>query len=146
MTEFAIQKPLSGPKLNALVLAPVLLIISSMLFAQSGVPSEKDKSCRLHPKLIGKCFPVHGRLSIYNGAPAMRIWKVGTQRMLGVSEQRFAVEGYRNVPENIQKQINQDVELFGDFLVCPFTSAKRGEMQMVCIEEGKHLEMKKRGA
>lgn len=144
MTKFATHRPSSGPKLNALVLALLLLIISSVLFAQSAVPSEKDKSCRQHPNLIGKCFLVHGRLSIYNGAPAMRIWKVGTRRMLGVSEQRFAVEGYRNVPENIQSQINQDVELFGDFLVCPFTSSKAGEMQMVCIEEGRHLKVKKR--
>jgi hypothetical protein len=144
MTKSATYPPASGPTLNALVLALLLLIISSVLFAQSAVLSEKDKSCRLHPKLIGKCFPVHGRLSIYNGAPAMRIWKVGTRRMLGVSEQRYAVKGYRNVPENIQSQINQEVELFGDFLVCPFTSSKPGEMQMVCIEEGKHLKVKKR--
>jgi hypothetical protein len=83
-------------------------------------------------------------LSIYNGAPAMRIWRVGTKRMLGVSEQRFAVEGYRNVPETIQSQLNQDVELFGDFLVCPFTRPKAGEMQLVCIEEGKNLKLQKR--
>lgn len=74
----------------------------------------------------------------------MRIWKVGTKRLLGVSEQRFAVPGYRNVPHNVQSQISQDVELFGDFLVCPFTRAKAGEMQMVCIEEGKNLKPRKR--
>jgi len=64
--------------------------------------------------------------------------------MLGVSEQRFAVPGFRNVPENIQGQINQDVDLFGDFLVCPFTHAKAGEMQMVCIEEGRNLKPQKK--
>jgi hypothetical protein len=74
----------------------------------------------------------------------MRIWKVGTKRMLGISEQRFAVEGYRNVPETIQNQLNQDVEIFGDFLVCPFTRQKAGEMQMVCVEEGKNLKVQKR--
>ena len=87
---------------------------------------------------------IHGRLSIYNGAPAMRLWKIGTRRMLGVSEQRFAVSGYRNVPENVQNQINQDVDLFGDFLVCPFTRAKAGEMQLVCIEEGRNLKAQKK--
>ena len=73
----------------------------------------------------------------------MRIWKVGTKRMLGISEQRFAVDGYRNVPETIQTQLNQDVEIFGDFLVCPFTHPKKGEMQMVCVEEGKNLKVQK---
>ena len=64
--------------------------------------------------------------------------------MLGVSEQRFAVSGYRNVPEEVQSQINQDVDLFGDFLVCPFTRAKAGEMQLVCIEEGRNLKAQKK--
>jgi len=107
-------------------------------------PQSQDKSCRQHPQLVGKCFTVHGRLSIYNGAPAMRLWKIGTRRMLGVSEQRFAVSGYRNVPEEVQSQINQDVDLFGDFLVCPFTRAKAGEMQLVCIEEGRNLKAQKK--
>jgi hypothetical protein len=126
------------------------LIIFSLLAASSAIPSPfspsdyQDKSCRHHPQLVGKCFSIHGRLSVYNGAPALRIWKIGTKRMLGVSEQRFAVPGYRNVPENIQSQINQDVDLLGDFLVCPFTRAKAGEMQMVCIEDVKNGKTQKR--
>lgn len=122
-----------------------LLAVGSTIIPAQPQPREtEDKSCRQHPQLVGKCFTVHGRLSIYNGAPAMRIWKLGTKRMLGVSEQRFAVPGYRNVPENVQSQVNQVVELFGDFLVCPFTRAKAGEMQIVCIEEGKNLKPRKR--
>ena len=120
------------------------LVVSSILPSQLPAREAQDKSCRQHPQLIGKCFTVHGRLSVYNGAPALRIWKVGTKRMLGVSEQRFAVTGYRNVPETIQNQLNQDVEIFGDFLVCPFTRPKAGEMQLVCIEEGKKLNVQKR--
>jgi hypothetical protein len=94
--------------------------------------------------LIGKCFTVHGKLSIYNGTPALRLWKAGTRRLLGVSEQRFAVPGYRNVPENIEQQLNQDVALFGDFMVCPFTHQRPAEMQLVCIESGKNLVVRKR--
>jgi hypothetical protein len=87
---------------------------------------------------------VRGRLSVYNGAPALRIWRIGTQRILGVSEQRFAVTGYRNVPENIRAKIDQDKTLFGDYLVCPFTKSKENEMQMVCIEKVSNLVVKKR--
>jgi len=119
-------------------------MVGSLMPSQSPPTTTEDKSCRQHPQLAGKCFTVHGRLSIYNGAPAMRIWKVGTKRMLGISEQRFAVDGYRNVPETIQTQLNQDVEIFGDFLVCPFTRPKAREMQMVCVEEGKNLKVQKR--
>src|SRR5215813_14446368 len=122
----------------------VTLVFASITSIQPRAPQPQDKSCRQHPQLVGKCFMIHGRLSIYNGAPAMRLWKIGTRRMLGVSEQRFAVSGYRNVPENVQNQINQDVDLFGDFLVCPFTRAKAGEMQLVCIEEGRNLKAQKK--
>ena len=122
----------------------LLLMAGSVISSQTPSTGTEDKSCRHHPQLAGKCFTVHGRLSVYNGAPAMRIWKVGTKRMLGISEQRFAVEGFRNMPETIQTQLNQDVEIFGDFLVCPCTRQKAGEMQLVCVEEGKNLKAKKK--
>jgi hypothetical protein len=122
----------------------LLLVAGSVMPSHSPATEAESKSCRQHPQLIGKCFTVHGRLSVYNGAPAMRIWKVGTKRMLGISEKRFAVEGFRNLPETIQNQLNQDVEIFGDFLVCPFTRQKAGEMQMVCVEEGKNLKVRDR--
>src|SRR5256885_327201 len=123
----------------------VLLILtaSSGMWAQSPAPKAKEKSCREHPQLIGNCFTVRGRLSIYNGTPALRVWRVGTRRMLGISEQRFSVAGYRNVPEYIERQTNQNVAIFGDFLVCPFTRSRPGEMQLVCIEAGKSLVVRK---
>jgi len=119
-----------------------MCLASIGLIAQS--PAAVMKSCREHPKLSGSCFSVRGRLSVYNGAPAVRLWKVGTKRVLGISEQRFAEEGYRNIPENLKAQLNQDVEIFGDYIVCPFTPQRKGEMQLVCIEEGKNLEVRKR--
>src|SRR5215510_12310444 len=122
----------------------LFLVANTILPAQLSSFETTDKSCRQHPQLIGKCFSVHGRLSVYNGAPAMRIWKIGTKRILGVSDQRFALPGYRNIPETIQNQLNQDVDIFGDFLVCPFTPSKAGEMQLVCIEDGRKLNVQTR--
>jgi hypothetical protein len=120
-----------------------LLTTSSSLWAQSPAPAAKEKSCREHPQLIGSCFTIRGRLSIYNGAPALRLWRVGSRRMLGISEQRFAVAGYRNVPDYIESQINQNLAIFGDFMVCPFTRSQPGAMQLVCIETGKNLVVRK---
>ena len=102
----------------------------------------QDKSCREHPKLVGKCFRVHGRLSVYNGAPALRLFNLGTKRVLGISEQRFAVPGFSNVPEEITSHIDQAKTLIGDYVVCPFTHQRRGEMQMVCIEKVSKLEVR----
>jgi hypothetical protein len=112
--------------------------------AQSIGSDAKEKSCRKHPLLVGRCFTVRGRLSIYSGAPARRLWRVGTRRMLGISEQRFSVAGYRNVPDYIESKTNEDVAIFGDFVVCPFTRSKPGEMQFVCIESGKNLVVRKK--
>jgi len=83
-------------------------------------------------------------LAVYNGAPALRIWKIGTKRMLGVSEQRFAIDGVRNVPEDVQTKIDQNKFLYGDFLVCPFTAPRANEMQLVCIESVTNLRIKDR--
>lgn len=124
--------------------AALLLLISSAIgTARSGV-QPGEKSCREHPRLIGECFNVRGRLSIYNGAPALRLWRAGTRRMLGVSEQRFVETGYRNIPEDIESKMNQDVTILGDYVVCPFTRSKPKEMQLVCIESGKNLVVQKR--
>jgi len=112
-------------------------------FRQSPPVATEEKPCRSHPQLVGRCFSLRGRLSVYNGSPALRIRRVGTRRILGISEQRFSVAGYRNVPANVANQINQDVAILGDFLVCPFTPSRPREMQLVCIDTAKNLVIKK---
>ena len=119
---------------------PGLLCLATVVASSS--PVLQDKSCREHPKLVGKCFRVHGRLSVYNGAPALRLFNLGTKRVLGISEQRFAVPGFSNVPEEITSNIDQDKTLIGDYVVCPFTRQRRGEMQMICIEKVSKLEVR----
>lgn len=106
------------------------------------VPAEK--SCREHPQLVGKCFTVHGRLSTYNGNPAVRLWNIGTKRILGVSDQRFSLPGYRNLPEDLAQQLNGENNVYGDFLVCPFTRSRPREMQLMCIESAKNIVVKKK--
>jgi hypothetical protein len=125
-------------------IATLLVLILCGSVAALSPPLPAQKSCREHPQLIGKCFSVRGRLSVYNGAPAVRLWRMGTRRVLGISEQRFNLPEYRNLPEDLTKQLNGEDEIFGDFLVCPFTRAKPREMQLVCIESAKDVVVKKR--
>ena len=117
----------------------LLLIICAGVSARSPVREAAEKTCREHPQINGKCFSVRGRLSVYNGAPAVRIWRIGTRRVLGISEQRFNLPGYRNLPESLAHELNGDNEILGDFLVCPFTRPKPREMQLVCIESAKNV-------
>jgi len=69
---------------------------------------------------------------------------MGTRRLLGVSEQRFNLPGYRNLPEGLAEQLNDDNEIIGDFLVCPFTKPKPREMQLVCIQSATNTSVRKR--
>jgi hypothetical protein len=100
------------------------------------------KTCQTHPKRSGACFTVHARLSRFNGAPSARLWIIGTQRMLGVSEDRFVVDGYPTMPPEVAAKSTFDTDLFGDFLVCPFTAEKPGAMRWVCIESVEGLVVK----
>src|SRR5947199_7605147 len=95
--------------------ALLLLILCGSVLSMS--PSVLvEKSCRDHPQLVGKCFNVHGRLSIHNGNPAVRLWNLRTRRMLGVSDQRFNIPGYLNLPEDLAKQLDGASNIYGDFL------------------------------
>ena len=125
-------------------IATLLLLILCGSVSALSPPLAAEKSCREHPQLIGKCFTVHGRLSTYNGNPAVRLWRVGTKRVLGVSDQRFGLPGYRNIPEDLAKQLDGENEIIGDFLVCPFTRSRPGEMQLMCIESAKNVVVNKR--
>ena len=121
-----------------------LLLILCGSISAIAPPPLAEKSCREHPQLVGKCFNVYGRLSTYNGNPAVRLWRIGTKRVLGVSDQRFSLPGYRNIPEDLAQQLDGENEILGDFLVCPFTRPRPGEMQLMCIESAKNVVMKKR--
>lgn len=123
------------------IAASLLVMVFGSLSVMSPAVSP-EKSCQNHPQLIGKCFNVHGRLSTYNGNPAVRLWNLRTRRMLGVSDQRFSQPGYSNLPEDLAKQLTGENHIYGDFLVCPFTKPKPREMQLICVESVKNTMVK----
>lgn len=125
------------------VIATLFLIACGDVASRSSsIPVEK--SCRQHPQLVGKCSTVHGRLSVYNGNPAIRLVRLGTKRILGISDQRFKLPDYRNIPESLAQQLNSENELVGNFQVCPFTRSRPGEMQLICIESAKNVVVRAR--
>ncbi len=130
--------------MSARIFATLLLITCASVSASSTNSDPIEQSCRAHPQLIGQCFNVHGRLSTYNGAPAVRLWRIGSTRVLGVSDQRFKLPDYRNLPDSLAQQLNGENEIVGDFLVCPFTKPKLREMQLVCIESAKKTVVRNR--
>lgn len=63
--------------------------------------------------------------------------------MLGVSAS-YSQAGYSSIPEEIERRLDWETELWGDFSVCPFTRQKPKEMQMICIESGRNIVVRKR--
>lgn len=66
----------------AVLAAMCLALINSVVSA--GQRIDANGGCRRNPALVASCFTLHGRLFVGNGAPSMRIWRVGTKRILGV--------------------------------------------------------------
>ena len=114
-------------------------MISALSFAVAAGAGEnsKNRSCKDHPQVTGPCFKVRGRMAFYNGAPGVRIWPVGTKRILGISDGRFRLEGYDNVPRELIAQLTWDTVMFADFTVCPFTEDTPGQMRLICVESAR---------
>jgi hypothetical protein len=106
--------------------------------------SQGSKPCREHPDVKPPCFRVHGRLSAWLGTPTFRIWVIGTNRMLGVSDGRFRRPDYPQFPEAINAKLSWDVNIYGDFVVCPFEEDKPGVMRLVCIDSATSLAVRPR--
>ena len=82
-------------------LLALLMLVSTLMgnvwSGQTPVQRKKAKSASHLPTKASKrkipcktpenaaiCYWTHGRLSVYNGNPTLRLWKIGTHRMLGV--------------------------------------------------------------
>jgi hypothetical protein len=94
------------------------------------------QTCKGDPDLTGACFTVYGQLSAWNGTPTYRIWRIGTRRILGVSNDIL--------PESVAANMDWAVEASGDFLVCPFTRERAGRMQQVCVESASNVRYRRR--
>ena len=121
-----------------------LLLALALLIALSVVGESRLReapSCSTRPDLNGKCFNVHGRLSVYNGTPSIRLWPLGSKRLLGVLDPNdvSSAPGPTVLPDDIKLKLDWNKDVFGDFLVCPLSKGQPGRMQTICLESGKHL-------
>lgn len=115
--------------------------LAFVLAATQPAGSDGRRPCRSNPEVVGKCFTVHGRLSLYNGTPSPRIWRIGTKRVLGVDE---TAHEEMAMPDDLARKLNFELDIYGDFEVCPLTKEKPGVMQIVCIESASHVVIKNR--
>ena len=90
--------------------------------------------CETNYRIVDECYETRGRLQAANGNPSVRIWKVGTKRVLGVRN-----ENLENLPTKAKEEFSFGVFVFADYKVCPLTKEKPGHMQMVCVESMKNI-------
>jgi hypothetical protein len=95
-----------------------------------------EEPCKGNRNQVADCFTTHGRMTTYNGSPTLRIWRIGTNRLLGISEAHPRV---RRLPRNLEDKVDWGVEIFADFEVCPFAKVRDNAMQMVCVENASNL-------
>ena len=118
-------------------------IVGTILIALMSAALADETSCRTSPRLVDQCFVVHGRLTLANGNPSVRIWQVGTKHMLGILDSNEnELDDISKFPREIRTLIPQDpwkMRIYGDYTVCPFEKAHPGWMQNVCIAGATHL-------
>ena len=121
-------------------------ILSSSSISPQGVQS-RNIAC-LTPENSATCYWTHGRLRVYNGGyPNFRLWKIGTDRLLGIygGPAAYAVkdvadsDDHSELPPILDKYDFPKVSVFGDFEVCPLTPQKERHMQPACIEAVKNI-------
>jgi hypothetical protein len=116
----------------------VVGIVTQAMAQEKGVPCEQSKI------IVDRCFVVHGRLSVANGDPDIRIWKIGTNRVLGVVDGAGQAETENVLPAQLRTIVggaepNPEDTVWADFKVCPQTRSRPGWMQMVCLKSAAHV-------
>ena len=94
------------------------------------------------------CYWARGRLSVYNGTPSYRLWKIGTHRILGIHSGPGANDPLDNehpeLPANVKRVFKPfSNQIFADFEICPLEPEETGTMQSACIESAKNIVLAK---
>src|SRR6266446_6656389 len=110
------------PIMRRLLVGIVLMTLSVVVAGQRTYKARPV--CKGNKEIVGQCFQIRGRVFVSNGTPDLRIWRVGTKRILGVTASADANDNDEEIaPDNLLHALDGErYFLFGDFEVCPFTS------------------------
>jgi hypothetical protein len=116
--------------------SPVIAAVAATLaLAASAAPPGSPAACRT----------VHGRMSLWNGAPTVRLAVIGTHRVLGV---RLPGDSFEHLPAAVTRlwdglgdEARWKSAITGDFLVCAQTPSRPGRMQMVEVTDAARLRL-----
>jgi len=127
-------------RMNKFLALAILLLGGSPSWAKEAFTGEN----------LNRPFTVHGRLSVYNGSANLRIWIVGSNRMLYIDAESPALEKINSIFGDGEGWFTRDI--FGDFTVEPLAKDIKGHMRpvrvlgvknVVIARDGKVLSRKK---
>lgn len=122
---------------------PAMLFAALMIPAQAPAQEMDGAACRNSPMRVAPCRTIRGRLMLTNGTPSMRIWPVGSRRILGVIHPRTGDgEFVGPLPRAVEGALRTEQwskRVFADYVVCPLSRERAGRMQMVCIEAARNV-------
>ena len=119
------------------------------------------------PENAALCYWTRGRLSFYAHRPPLRLWKIGTDRLLSVysgpsgfpprnkdqlelpelpttlSRVYDDLRNWNTPDELFDPFVYWSRDIFADFEVCPLRAEERGRMPPVCIESAKNVFVEK---
>ena len=104
-------------------------VAASNLAAQRVDSILPDKVCTHPAWFVGPCATVRGRLSYNNGGIPVQMWKVGTNRILGVQEESYSSQ-FCVLPPAIRALLDKDNFVFADFVVRPLTPEEPEVMRL----------------
>ena len=125
----------------------VLIALFVCVLTTAGQVPKRTIPCKT-PQNANSCYWTHGRIGFYNGTPAIRLWKIGTNRLLGIysgpSVDRYGLDNEDpQMPSNLKRTFKpSENQVFGDFEICPLEPEREGAMQSACIEFAKNLAVK----
>lgn len=106
-------------------------------------PAVEPGPCATDKRVVAACYQVHGRLSDYADMRTY-LWQIGSKHMYEIwYGDNGNDEPFPPLPTNLSKVFNPEVEVFGDFMVCPFDAPVPGVMQNACIDSAQHLVVQK---
>ena len=83
------------------------------------------------------CYWTRGRLWIAQGGPSIRLWPVGTRRILGIVNPKPGVidyDGADAIPPKVADALTDGVFVWGTYHVCPIAPERPGWMRFIFID------------
>jgi hypothetical protein len=95
-------------------------------------------SCQSDPDLVGACYRMRGRVSVSSDGVGMRVWQVGTAKVMDLAEGML--------PDELAEQVTPAMRVYANMLVCPVHANGPKAPDTVCIESAGDFRLEAAGA